>query len=259
MWSGISGRIQWLGVFVCLLVSLAVSAGPAAATSAPPKPASVLWIGNSFTYYNGGLPAMVKALVAEIKPSGLASLRTGMETIGGAHLPVHAAAPDLGLADGWDLVIVQGYSDEPIHPEKAETFRTALASLDARIAAAGSQTALFMTWAYKNQPAMTRKLANAYLAAGQKINAQVIPVGMAFAAVQTERPNLALYVAEDNKHPSPAGTYLAACTFYAALYGQPPKGANFSPKAMSVETKQYLQAKAWQTVTTHYGWPATGP
>ncbi len=202
---------------------------------------------------------MVQSLANAARPGHRRLLRIGMEAVGGAHLPNHAANPDLPLADGWDVVVVQGYSDEPIAPTKGEAFRMALELLNARILCAGSQTALFMTWAYKNQPAMTAELASAYLVAGQSINAQVVPAGLAFAAALRDRPLLALYVEEDAKHPSPVGTYLAACTFYAALYGRSPVGAGFILPDMPHETALFLQETAWQTVRQYYQWPLSGP
>jgi len=194
---------RFLGRLLCIaLVIVFASSTAIAATASAPSPHSVLWIGNSFNYYNGGLPKMFQALVAELR----LSLRIGMEAVGRAHLPAHATNPDLPLGNAWDLVVVQGYSDEPTHPSKAEAFRNALDVLNNRITLAGSETALFMTWAYKNRPEMTQLLAGAYQAAGQDIGAQVIPVGLAFAAARQARPALRLYVAEDDKHPSPAGT-----------------------------------------------------
>jgi hypothetical protein len=53
-------------------------------------------------------------------------------------------------------------------------------------------------------------------------------------------------------HPSPAGTYLAACTFFAALYGASPVG-NAYVADLDPEVARYLQGIAWDTVQAYYG------
>lgn len=246
-----------LTIALALLFPQAASGGSASAIQ-PQKPASILWIGNSFTYYNGGIPAIVRALAAALKPLPARTLRMATQAIGGAHLRQHAANTSLPLEDGWDLVVVQGYSNEPILPAKAAAFTSALATLHGRIAATGAGTALFMTWAYKNHPEMSAALASAYETAGRATGAAVVPVGLAFADALSARPRLQLYVAEDNKHPSPAGTYLAACTFYAALYGGSPEPAGLVWDHLPPETAQFLEETAWQTVSRYYGWPPEG-
>ena len=241
-----------------LCVTLMVPAVPYASAEAPPPlPQSVLWIGNSFTYYNGSIPAMVKALAEEMRPHGLRMVRVGMKTVGGAHLTDHAKHEDLGLGQDWDLVVLQGYSDETINPQKTTAFQQALTALAVDIDASGARPMLFMTWAYKHRPAMTQALAAAYLDAGIAIGAPVAPVGLAFAKAQAERPELALYIAKDNKHPSPAGTYLAACTFYAKLFGSSPEQAAFKPEDLPERDAAFLQRIAWETVAAYSASPAT--
>ena len=68
-----------------------------------------------------------------------------------------------------------------------------------------------MSWAYADVPAMTAQLAEAYTRAANDNGAYVIPAGLAFARAIERRPQLNLYVA-DKRHPSVAGTYLAALT-----------------------------------------------
>jgi hypothetical protein len=215
----------------------------------------VLWIGNSFTYYNGGVPAMVKALAEDLRPLGKHALRVGMNAIGGAHLPDHAKRPDLDVSQGWDIVVLQGYSDGPINPEKTAAFRQALVALAADIGAGGAKTLLFMTWAYKDRPSMTQALAAAYSDAGIAVGAPVVPVGLAFARARADRSDLALFVTEDNKHPSVAGTYLAACTFYAWLFGSSPEQAAFKPKDLTKGDAAFLQRIAWETVSAYTASP----
>ena len=238
-------------LWAACLVFWAAAAPWVGAAAEPSPPQSVLWIGNSFTYYNGGVPKMVQALADARRPPAVAALRVGMLATGGAHLPDHVRRADLPavLERGWDAVVVQGYSDEPVNPAKAPAFHKALAALAARIKTSGARLLLFVTWAYKDQPAMTEALAAAYADAAQATGADAVPVGLAFAAARAERPDLALYVTTDNKHPSLAGTYLAACTFYAYLSGRSPAEARFYPKGLAEKDAVFLQRIAWETVS----------
>jgi len=58
------------------------------------------------------------------------------------------------------------------------------------------------------------------------VGALVVPVGLAFELSRRDNPAIDLYW-DDHKHPSLAGTYLAACVFYAALYGRSPEGNEY--------------------------------
>ena len=78
----------------------------------------------------------------------------------------------------------------------------------------------------------------------------VIPVGLAFANAIKKRGDLELYQ-PDKRHPSPAGTYLAASTAYAALYGKSPVGNKFTA-GLDAATVELLQNVAWETVQSYY-------
>jgi hypothetical protein len=51
----------------------------------------------------------------------------------------------------------------------------------------------------------------------------------------------------DKRHPSHAGTYLAACTSYAALTGRSPVGNKYAA-SLDAPTAAFLQQVAWETV-----------
>ena len=96
-------------------------------------------------------------------------------------------------------------------------------SRNAIIARYGARPVLFMSWAYKDVPEMTAQLAEQYTIAGNANDALVIPAGLAFAKAIARRPSLELYQ-PDLRHPTLAGTYLAACTTYATLRQKSPVG-----------------------------------
>jgi hypothetical protein len=98
---------------------------------------------------------------------------------------------------------------------------------------------------------MTAELAEAYTTAGNANNALVIPAGLAFARARRQQPELNLY-APDKRHPSLAGTYLAACTSFAALTGRSPVGNSYHA-TIDEPTARFLQTVAWETVQEYYG------
>ena len=107
-----------------------------------------------------------------------------------------------------------------------------------------------MSWAYADKPEMTAELADAYTKAGNDNGALVIPAGLAFAAALKQRPGLVLHAA-DKRHPSVAGTYLAAATVYAALFKKSPEGLKYTA-GLDGDTARFLQTVAWQTVQDYY-------
>ena len=69
---------------------------------------------------------------------------------------------------------------------------------------------------------------------------------VAFAKSIARKPDLELYVT-DKRHPSLAGTYLAACTVYASLFGKSPVG-NAYTAGLPADVAAHLQQVAWETV-----------
>jgi hypothetical protein len=92
----------------------------------------------------------------------------------------------------------------------------------------------FMTWGRQNGDPqwdsintfdkMNLRLRNAYMRIADSAQASVSPVGVAWKWVRDTYPTINLY-SSDGSHPSPEGSYLAACTFYASLFRLPSSGA----------------------------------
>ncbi len=210
-------------------------------------PAKVLFVGNSFTYYNNGLQSHFRKLAWS---SGLLTpdnSRARIMTISGGHLPEHAGGfKKVMSGDDWDVVVMQGHSLGPISDDTAAAFRKAARKFSRIAKKQGTRPVFFMTWAYAGKPEMTVQLDKAYTAIGEELDAQVVPVGLAFAKVVADRSDIAL-TTDDTRHPTLAGTYLAACTFFAALYQQSPEGLGYVA-GLDAETALYLQKVAWMTV-----------
>ncbi len=155
------------------------------------RPRKFCFVGNSFTYYNNSLHKHFRKLTWA---SGLftpENSRSRIMTISGGHLPEHAGGfKNVVSAEHWDVVVMQGHSLGPISEGTAEPFRKAARKYAAIARQHGTRPVFFMTWAYTGKPEMTVQLDKAYTDIGRELDAQVVPVGLAFATVTAERPDI---------------------------------------------------------------------
>ena len=249
-------------VAAALLVSANALADPIAPlVREAPAPKSILFVGNSFTYFNNSLHMHVRELTHSVfkqRKKKNKKIYAKAMTISGAYLPDHVLGAKGMITEfknerkpgPWDVVVVQGYSRGPIEEETAAAFRHSARTLDRWIRASGSTTVLFMTWAYEHKPEMTAPLAAEYTRLGNEIGALVVPVGLAFERARAEDPTMDLYD-PDKIHPSPLGTYLAANVFFAALYRESPMGAEYDA-GLSAAEAAFAQKIAWTTIKGFY-------
>ena len=81
----------------------------------------------------------------------------------------------------------------------------------------------------------------------------VIPVGLAFENAYKEQPDIKLHKL-DGTHPDLLGTYLAACTVFASVFGESPVGIKYDYNgSVSLEDKLFLQKIAQLTVNNYFG------
>ncbi len=139
----------------------------------------------------------------------------------------------------------------PVHLQLKSVFHEYARKQSDTVRKYGARPVFLMTWAYKDKPEMTAQLAEEYTVAGNSNDALVVPAGLAFARAIGKRPGLELYQ-PDKRHPSLMGTYLAACTTYAALYGKSPVG-NAYTAGIDAQTANFLQMVAWETVQNYIG------
>ena len=97
---------------------------------------------------------------------------------------------------------------------------------------------------------MTAQLAEQYTFAANANDALVIPAGLAFAKAIAKRASIELYQA-DKRHPTLAGTYLAACTVYATLYRKTPVGLAYTA-GLSPDLATLLQTAAWESIQEYF-------
>ena len=186
------------------------------------QPKKVLFIGNSYTYF-WNLPQTVD-LMAESQDIDLIIKQS---TAGGASLGHHwRGERDLRSIEkikngDYDAVILQDHSRRAIdHPDSLMYFGKLFGDL---VKSKGAQPYVYMTWAREWDPYMQEKITLEYNKLAKNINAQVVPVGLAWKRARNLRPGFPLYD-EDQSHPSALGSYLSACVFYAVLTGETPVG-----------------------------------
>lgn len=245
-----------LGIFLLGGCATSGNSVPVEAVSPPDK---VLFVGNSFTYYNDSLHNHLGGL---LRASGLhepGKTRLRALLISGSSLDEHRAGID-GLVNpgSFDAVLMQDHSVGPISPDSFEVFRSAVLDMSTLIRSRGAEPILWMTWPYAGKPEMTDQLFDAYSTVAAEAGVRMIPVGLAFDRVNQSHPEIDLYskdVLEFNesgevqykkavKHPSLAGSYLSACVFYAFLYQQSPIGSQYSA-GLDDAVAGTLQNVAW--------------
>jgi hypothetical protein len=232
-----SSRVGLLVLAAITAGSLAVSGcGRSSATCAPGDGSclAVLFIGNSYTYVND-LPGTF----ARLALSGGHRVEVDQLASGGAtlhdHLADAATIPKL-QSRPWSYVVLQEQSQMPALPASRDSWMyPAARSLVQLVRDRGESPMFFMTWAHRDGDStagipdyetMQRAVNAAYLSISQELAAPVAPVGYVWFIVRRQDPLIDLWQG-DGSHPSTAGTYLAACVFYAALFRQSPLGLGF--------------------------------
>ncbi len=94
---------------------------------------------------------------------------------------------------------------------------------------------------------MQYRLEESYLQMGYDNNASVSPVGSAWRTVRNLTSDTLNLYSTDGSHPNVAGSYLAACVFYASLFHKSPVGNTFI-STLPQNTATFLQQIAAQTV-----------
>lgn len=196
---------------------------------------SILFIGNSYTYSNGGVDVMLK----NIAMAEGDTLETEAFTVGGAKFSDFCNNPETFeriKSRAWDYVVLQEQSQLPAFPPsqvEAECYPFAKQLCDSiRANDSCTQILFFMTWGRENgdqsncanyEPlctydGMQQRLRESYVQMADDNNAIVVPVGLAWKYVRDHYPEINLYQS-DESHPSLEGTYLAALTFCEAILG----------------------------------------
>ena len=150
----------------------------------------------------------------------------------------------------FDVVIMNDCSQCPIHPQLKDVFHEFARKHSQTAVKNGAKPMLFMTWAYADAAGDDRAARRAVHHRRQRQRGAGDSGGPGIREVDRRDPKINLYD-PDKRHPSLAGSYLAAATIYASLYGKSPAG--LPTRADSRRRRRYLQEVAWDTVREYFG------
>lgn len=226
---------------------------------------NVLFIGNSYTYYNDGIWSHFQKLAYE---AGY-NVQVDSVTIGSHHL-YEFADPDEADPNGgplveeklstnhYDYVFLQEHSTYPI--TNYDTFASAATTLYNRIMEHNAECTviLYQTWGRETgssnltqdgrgwtNATMTYDLEYAYEKLGETLNVPVSPAGTAFHDVYVNNGSkIDLYDA-DQTHPTLEGTYLAALVHIGTVFGSDAiEAATAYTAGLPADTVQILKQAA---------------
>lgn len=226
---------------------------------------SVLFVGNSYTYGNN-----LTVLFDSISRAAGDTFYVESISAGGYTTESHVNNPNhinTILGTQWDYFIVQEQSQVPTIDFYFNNLTLPnLTILDSYFKTANecSNVLMFMTWGrrfggqqcdpggnncsvnFADFNHMQDTLRSRYLLAAEEIDAKVGPAGEAWRLALQDSAGLVLHTG-DNSHPNLLGSYLAACTFYTSITGNPSNGISYTAGLSSADAA-YLQSKATQAV-----------
>ena len=114
---------------------------------------NILFVGNSYLYYNDSLHNHVKRMAIERFPSYEEKFIYKSSTIGGARSWHHnfkhlLESKNLGVNESFDLLILQGGSAEPLSKNSRVIFKNTVKEVNEIAKGYGTKLALYMTHAY---------------------------------------------------------------------------------------------------------------
>ncbi len=204
---------------------------------------NVLFIGNSYTHGHN-MPKIFEALANSKGKDVFAD----SIAVSGSSLKGHCDRErtwEKIKSKKWDVVFIQGFSRElaqPFDTIEKKTLPYAQQIVDSvKKNNKCVELFLYMTWGYKigyehesynlTYDDMQENIRKGYNLLSEKLDIPLAPVGMVWKDFRTNHPTDELYQG-DNQHPTPNGSFLASCTFYAAIFKESPLGGLF-PKAVN--------------------------
>ena len=153
----------------------------------PDFPKTGIFIGNSFFYYNNGLPGHLSLMEKAADPDNKQAYRNTMVTIGGSGFDWHDvesyfrpnAIGNYSFDENnnvvfnkldrlFDVAVMMDCSQCPIHPKLKSVFTDYAKKNSDIVRAKGAKPVFFMSWAYADKPEMTAQLAEAYTSRRQR-------------------------------------------------------------------------------------------
>lgn len=197
-----------------LTAGMIVALGPSSGANADDTPLRILFVGNSLTG-SYDMPSVFRYLAE----SGGRAVEVEECIWYGSTLGERFEREDVqaALQRDWDYVVLQEYSNRPL--VDPDDFRASVAKFSQAIEGR-AQIVLFENWPWYGEQTIDQ-LDAIYAEVALEFGAIVAPLGRAWATVTTDS---AIELYSDYAHPTPAGTYLGACVFYATLFDESPEG-----------------------------------
>lgn len=200
----------------CVLVTAACYSSAAPVSNTHTR---VLFVGNSLTYYHD-LPRTFAAIAASAGDSVHVTMAAAPNLALIDHLNGGSNVMELLRKERWDFVVLQqGPTTEPIGKDSLIIWTQLFAP---HIRAAGAVPVLFMVWPLHARWDRMPLVRDSYDAAARSVNGVFAPAGDAWTAAHKASSSVELY-GDDDFHPTPTGTYLAALTIYGAISGKDPR------------------------------------
>lgn len=193
----------------------------------PKDTLDVLFIGNSYTYYNN-LPHIVSIM----SDSTDIKLITKKSTLGGSWLHEHwnskrnLKTREILAKEKFDIVVLQEYSMGSI--QQPDSLRKYVGQFARLVRQTGAEPMLFLVWAREKVPQYQTELDDPHQFVAKENNLKLIPVGKAWEMARAYRPSAPLFDL-DGTHPADLGTFLSAAVIVGAITGQVPKTVTTTP------------------------------
>ena len=201
---------------------LCVNTRSTRASRSEKKLISVLFLGNSLTYFNE-MPRMTARIGARESPP----LLVDAVTESGADLEdlwFRTDALKHIWQSHWDYVVIQERGGSGAH-DQGDLFHRYLGKFADEVRKSGATPLLFMTW-YERYPAEQEAFMRG---AARRARVQLLPVGLAWKHEFDW----------DGVHPNLAGSYLIACSLYSVVYKKPAFGAPFDFRDLAMKNEFY--------------------
>ncbi len=231
---------------------------------------NALFIGNSYTSRNT-LPQMI----ADIAESRGHILTWECNTPGACTFQKHCTNRSVELIEegGWDIVVLQEQSRRPSFlQDYVDTMVYPYAAcLVEEIYAANpcAEPMFYMTWGRRDGDSINAQtnpvvatyegmdslICERYIHMAESNDASLSPVGRVWRYLRSNCSEIDLY-RSDGSHPSVAGTYAAACSFYVMFFNESPDSIAYIPAGVTgqqansihraVKEVVYLQLNQWK-------------
>jgi hypothetical protein len=190
------------------------------------NPENILFIGNSFTFY-WNLPLVVESMANERDYN----FNITQSTASGSSLKDHwfqknELKSKMLIKNGkYNRVVIQDHSLNPLqNPVQSRKYFTKFIEWTK---ANNGIPYIYATWMYMgistNNYDVLDPVQYALKPVIDKTGAVMVPIDQAFRIFQERYPAIPIFMS-DGKHPSPVGTYLAACLYFKIFTGESPLG-----------------------------------